>query len=296
MWKLICAALLLIAPAALAQESVRITAVNYPLQYLTQRLVGDAGVVDFPVPAGTDPSFWRPSVADISAIQSSDLIVLNGAGFATWTDRVSLPRARVLNTSRLMKHRYIETETITHSHGDGGTHSHEGIATYTWLDPTFARAQAEAIAAKLTAKGLVPEDVVAARLAALRDELNALDALAAGALAPAAGVPLIATHPRYQYLADRYDLQITALEWEAGTAPDAEELAALEDLVATSGARVLIWEAAPPQAAIDQAAALGLTSVVFEPMAHAPQDGTFLSAFASAIERLASATRQSLDN
>ena len=128
-----------------AQERPLVVTVNYPIQYFASRLVEDDAEVRFPVPEGIDPSFWRPTIADISSIQSADLILLNGAGFATWIDRVSLPRSKTVDTSAEVRDRFISTETITHSHGDGGEHSHEGIASYIWLDPSIAIAQAEAI-------------------------------------------------------------------------------------------------------------------------------------------------------
>lgn len=277
------------AIAAQAQERPRIVAVNYPLHFFAERLAGDAAEVVFPVPEGIDPSFWRPSIPEISMIQSADLILLNGAGFAAWVDRVSLPRARVVNTSAAIEDRFIATESITHSHGDGGEHSHEGTASYIWLDPELAVAQAEAIAAALAARGLVPPDDVATRLDALRSELERLDAEARDALASVQGIPMIATHPRYHYLARRYDLQIASLEWEAGAMPGEEELAELEALVDETGARILIWEAGPPQTAIGKATSLGLESTIFDPIASNGSGVSFVDAFGAAVSDLADA-------
>jgi zinc transport system substrate-binding protein len=279
--------LCLSATAALAQDTPRVVAVNYPLQFFAQTLLGDTAEVTFPVPQGTDPSFWRPKISDISAIQSADLILLNGAGFAAWVDRVSLPRAKVVNTSAAIGDQFIVTESITHSHGDGGEHSHEGLASYVWLDPALAMAQADAIAAAITARGLAPEDAVAERLASLRDALAALEAEAAERLSAVQDVPMIATHPRYQYLARAYGLQIEALEWEAGAAPTTEELGNLRARMEASGARVLIWEAAPPDAALEATAALGLRNVIFPPLAHPDGDMGFLAALRGAVARMA---------
>ena len=282
----------LVTPS-LAQDRPRIVTVNYALQYLAERLTGGEAEVIFPVPAGVDPSFWRPSIADITMIQSADLILLNGAGFATWVDRVSLPRAKTVNTSAKIKDQFISTESITHSHGDGGEHSHEGLASYLWLDPTLAIAQAEAVAAAMASRDLVPASEIYASFAELRSELEKLDASTADALATARGIPMIATHPRYQYLAQRYDLSITSLEWEAGAMPTQEELADLERLVAELDARILIWEAQPPREGIEAADALGLESVVFNPLARASADDSFVEAYASAVSDLSDAVSSS---
>ena len=76
------AALLLSATSVLAEDRPRVVAVNYALQDLAQQLLVEDAEVVFPVPDGVDPSFWRPKISDISAIQSADLTLLNGAGFA----------------------------------------------------------------------------------------------------------------------------------------------------------------------------------------------------------------------
>ena len=285
---------LLVAPAAQAQDTRRVVAVNYPLQYMAEKLLDGAAEVVFPVPPDVDPSFWRPGISDISAVQSADLILLNGAGFATWIDRVSLPRSRLVNTSAAIQDQFIVTQSITHSHGEGGEHSHEGLASYTWLDPRLAIAQAEAIAAAIVARDLAPEDAVAAQLDALRSELTALDANSEKALDGLQDTPMIATHPRYQYLARRYGLTISALEWEAGAMPTDAQLAELAELAAETGAQILLWEAAPPQAAKDAAAALGLANVTFPPLAH-PADMAFPDAIAQAIAALAATKREGND-
>ncbi|WP_147125349.1 metal ABC transporter substrate-binding protein [Shimia ponticola] len=279
----------LAATTGLAQDRPQIATVNYPLQYFAEQLAGDAADVLFPVPEDVDPSFWRPTISDISTIQGADLILLNGAGFATWIDRVSLPRSRVVNTSVAIEDQFIVTKSITHSHGDGGEHSHEGLAAYTWLDPTLASAQAEAVATAIAGKGLVPVEDVAERLIALQADLAALDARTAEALADVGDVAIIATHPRYQYLARRYDLNITSLEWEAGAMPSDAELAELADEAAQTGATVLIWEDTPPDAGFDAVTDLGLRNVVFSPLATANGDADFIASFDAYVTALSDA-------
>lgn len=289
------AMIVLSGTAALAQDRPRVVAVNQALHYFAERLLEDTAEVVFPVPEGVDPSFWRPSIADISMIQSADLILLNGAGFATWIDRVSLPRSRVVNTSAAIEDQFIVTESITHRHGDGGEHSHEGIASYIWLDPMLAIAQAESIAAAVIARDLAIEENVEARLAELRADLTELDAMARDALSGLEGVTMIATHPRYQYFARRYSLNITSLEWDAGAMPSDDQLADLERLSKELDARILIWEAQPPREAIERTEALGLQSIVFETWAGRSAEGSFFEAYGNAVSGLSEAASQSAD-
>jgi len=288
----VLAASLVVSNPALAQDKPRIVAVNYPLEYFAERLLGDEAEVIYPVPEGVDPSFWRPTIADISTIQSADLILLNGAGFATWTSKVSLPHSKLVDTSRGLEDRFIATASITHSHGDGGEHSHEGVASYTWIDLSLAMAQAQAVANAIKARSLADSGVVDERMAELSEELNALDTAARATLEGVTDTVFISTHPRYQYLARAYGLEILALEWDAGAMPDDEDLAELETLSNESGATVLIWEAEPPAAAIDAANSLGLESVVFPPMAVPPSMTTLPESFAASVEALADAAER----
>ena len=249
---------------AFAQDDRPVIAVaNYPLAYFAERLVGDLAEVLFPVPPGTDPSFWRPSIADISAMQAAQVIALNGAGFSDWTTKVSLPRARIIDTSAGFADAYIATETITHSHGEAGTHSHTGTASYTWLDFGLAARQADALAARLIRAMPQSEATILTNLLALNADLAALDAAAKALRAPLAA---IASHPRYQ--------------WQA-----------LEQKISESGATLFIWEATPSDDARARIATLGLTDVVFPPLALAPASGDFISEMTKSITMIA----QSLD-
>ena len=282
----------LLATTAVAEDRPQVVVVNKALEYFAERLLDDSMDVVFPVPEGVDPSFWRPSISDISMVQSADLILLNGAGFATWIDRVSLPRSRVVNTSAAIEDQFIVTESITHSHGDGGEHSHEGLASYVWLDPVLAIAQADAIASAVIARDLGAAQDVEARLDTLRSELTELDAMAQEVLSSVQDVTIVATHPRYQYFARRYGLSVISLEWEAGAMPGDDAISELAQMVEENDARILIWEAEPPVAAIEAAQSLGLQSVVFNPWASQGAAGSFLDAYKAAVSGIAGAMGQ----
>lgn len=267
---------------------------TYPLAYFAQVLGGADVDVLFLVPAGVDPSFWRPAISDIATIQSADVIALNGAGFSTWPTRASLPRSRVVDTSAGFAPRLIQTDVITHSHGDAGEHSHEGTASYTWLDFSLAAEQAEALAGAMARQMPELAAQIDARRADLVVELAVLDARAAQVAAQiaASGAPVITSHPRYQYFGAAYGLEIVALEWDAHDVPDEAQWAQLDALVAQTGAQLFIWEALPNQDARDRMAALGLTDVVFAPLANRPATGRFSALMSDTLNALEAAANR----
>ena len=98
-------------------DKLVIYTVNYPLAYFAERIGGDLVEVVFPAPADKDPAYWSPDADTIAAYQGADLILLNGAGYAKWVDRASLPSSRLVDTGAAFADRLIEMESATtHSH------------------------------------------------------------------------------------------------------------------------------------------------------------------------------------
>lgn len=272
-----------------AAQTLDIQTDSYPVTYFAERIAGPAASVTLPVPADRDPSVWSPSIAAIGAYQSADLILLNGANLAAWTTRATLPRAKIFDTSLAFADQYIATTGVTHSHGPEGEHSHPGTASFTWLDFGLAARQAEAIASELSRRVPASAPAFAGAGEALAADLAALDAEAAAIGAAAAGQPLLASHPRYPYLARAYGFAIESVEWESGETPTEEQLAALDALLATHPAKLMIWEAEPSAEAVAALAQRGVASVVFATAANRPAEGDFLAVMEGNLERLRAA-------
>ena len=82
-------------PSQIARNEKRVVyTVNYPLEYFARRIGGDRVVVEFPAPADIDPAFWNPGAATVVSYQEADLVLLNGATYAKWVAKVSLPPSR----------------------------------------------------------------------------------------------------------------------------------------------------------------------------------------------------------
>ncbi len=275
-----------VATMAHAEDLPKIVTDHYVLEWMTEQLIGDAAQVSVASPEGVDPSFWRPTPSEISLIQQADLIVLNGAEFSKWPSRSSLPRSRVVDTSGSFGDKLIMTEEVTHSHGADGEHSHTGTASYTWLDFELASLQAQNIAKVLSQRFPQQKGSIDASLADLTLSLRNLDDLATKGLEGFGEVEIIATHPRYQYFARAYGLNVSSMEWEAGAMPSQQDWQDLAQVATANKSTLIIWERQPPAEAIAEAQAMGIASVVFEPLATQPKTGDFLSVMAEQIDGL----------
>jgi zinc transport system substrate-binding protein len=266
--------------------------VNEPLTYFAERLGGDLVEVGFPAPAGEDPAYWSPDAETIAAYQGADLILLNGAGYAKWVERASLPASKLVDTTAGVSDRLLELAgTVTHSHGPEGEHEHHGWAFTTWLDPTLALEQARAVATALQTRLPESAEAIDERLAGLESDLTALDARLAAAVEAIGDQPLVFSHPVYQYLIARYGLNGFEIHWEPDVEPDGTMWSELGHLLGHNNATWMIWEAEPLDSTVTALEERGISSVVFDPCANVPTEGdwlTVMQANAATLESIAS--------
>lgn len=239
----------------------------YPTTYVAQRLGGPEVKVVCPLPAGADPAFWQPDSATLQGYQAADLIVLNGAGFERWVAQASLPPSRVVDTAKGFADTFLRLEGgVTHSHGPGATHTHEGIDGHTWFDPLNLKAQAEAVRRALARRLPASAAAVDARYTALAQDLDALDAAFRALGSLPAGQHLYASHPAWNYAARRYGWPMVTWHLDPGEMPSDVDVAAIQARLVEKPSRVMLWEATPlPAIAERLEKELGLTSIALPP-------------------------------
>ncbi len=272
---------------AAGQGELVVYTVNVPLQYFAQRIAGEHADVVFPAPADVDPAFWQPGVEIIAGYQQADLILLNGAGYAKWVDRVSLPRRKLVDTSVAFQEKYIHVDKgVTHSHGPGGDHSHTGTAFTTWLDFSLAAEQAQTIAGAMIRERPEWETDFSRNLAALEADLLDLDKQIEAIVAVNPDQPLMASHPVYQYFQRRYGLNMQSVMWEPDDVPSEAQWIGLERTLREHSARWMIWESEPNPKNIKRLRSMGVESIVFNPAGNRQEEGDFLSVMRQNVNNL----------
>jgi zinc transport system substrate-binding protein len=271
----------------MAEGKLTVYTTNYPLTYFAERIGGDHITVFFPVPSDVDPAFWLPDAVTVRKYQKADLIILNGAGYEKWTRKVSLPMLRMVDTSKTFKDNLIHIETnVTHSHGPGGDHSHGGTAFTTWLDFSQAAAQAEAIYKALSRKMPVLKADFVKNFESLKKDLLALDAQMTALSAKKPGLPLVGSHPIYQYMARRYNLNLKMVMWEPGEDPGKQKWNQFRELVKEHPAEWMIWEGKPLPESAKRLQEMNIRSRIFSPCFSKPEQGDFLSVMQQNIKNM----------
>jgi zinc transport system substrate-binding protein len=252
--------------AAPAGAPLDVVAVNTPLAAFAKLIGGDLVDVTMPVPDDRDPAFWAPRAEDVARMQKAAVIVLNGAGHEKWRASTSLPESRVVDTADRFKSQWIETsEGVTHSHGVEGAHSHKGVAFTTWVDPALAVEQADAIRAAFAKARPDAAATFMANYTTLKTELESIDRELEGAIHNQQSLPIVMSHPVYDYLIRRFALNARTVHWEPEEMPPQEEWDALAALLKEHPARWMVWEDTPSDAIRAKLLEHGVECVVFRP-------------------------------
>lgn len=280
------------------EKSNRIVAVSYPLQFLTQRIVGDSRVVEFPA-AGIDPQNWQPTREAIAQMQSADMIVANGTGatYAHWLMKVALAESKICNTaSRGMSLRdfiAVNDVSIVHTHGPEGEHSHQTMVARPWLDPTIAKKQATYIAEQL--KRIYPDstDIFETNLKTLVDDLDSLVTQMEAIKSNHPATVVLAT-PRLKFFTRASGVPDRHLVWLDPPSPEAAR-SDLEKLLSDpvfvdSKPDLILFDNRLPNAEIQQLLTTHqLVGLPINLIDQVPESGDYLSAMRSNIERFSAA-------
>ena len=270
-------------------EALTVATVNYPLAYFAERILGDAGSVSFPAPADIDPAYWSPEPAVISEYQQADLIILNGAGYARWIANASLPQSRFVDTTAAVSDQLIQIEnTVTHTHGPQGDHSHGETAFTTWLDLDIAVAQAQATTEAMILARPDLEAGLRQGFAELERDLEALNDRLKEITAGLSDRPVLFSHPVYQYFERRYDLDGFSIHWEPDVVPDEAQWRQLQSILRRHPAKLMIWEGEPLDETRRRLSDMGVDSVVFSPGGNRPPQGDWLDVIEGGIASLSS--------
>jgi len=264
---------------------------NYPLYFFASRIVnGIDGAPEIVLPIiGGDPAFWLPDAEQIQLLQSADVIALNGAGAESWLNLMTVDRRRLLDTSAYIENQLIPLEdTVKHQHGPEGAHSHQDMASNTWLDPHLAIAQAQALTDALSELAPTGESQFRDNMAKLEQELRKLDARLAQVFAKLDGRPVLFSHPVYQYLQHRYGINGESMHWEPDEDLSSPDWIELQQILASHPATIMIWEDQPLDDTEKILANAGIQSIPFRTGVNRPDEGDYFSLMRANAERLSS--------
>ncbi len=183
------------------------------------------------LPVGADPHAYEPRPQDMAALSDADVVLVNGLGFEATLKPLLENAGNVIVASE-----GIEALPLAE---EGG-----GLDPHVWQDPNNVIVWARNIRDAFAKADPSHADEYKTNADAYIKELTALDAWIKeqAAQIPEANRKLVTDHEDFNYFAARYGFeQVGAVipSVSTGSAPSAQELAALEDAIRAGGVKAV---------------------------------------------------------
>ncbi|WP_369252478.1 metal ABC transporter substrate-binding protein [Geodermatophilus amargosae] len=258
---------------AAAADGVSVEAAFYPLQWTAEQVGGDRVDVASLTPPGAEPHDLELTPQDVASLSDADLVVyLQGfqpalddavveAGDAAW----DAGEAADLSLTTAEEHAH---ESEEHEGEEEHAEGEEVVDPHFWLDPTRLADVGDALADRLAEIDPDGAGTFRDNAAALRADLEALDAEMAQGLADCAVPTLVTGHDAFGYLAERYGLDVVGIN---GLSPSSEpspaQLAEISSLVRERGVTTVYTETlVDPAVAETVAREAGVQTAVLDPI------------------------------
>ena len=269
----------------------------YPLQYVAQRVAGDAFEVENLTQPGGEPHDLELGVAQTAALSDAALLVyVDSLQPAVDKAAEEVSGTGVLDAAPVVDLVPFEDEhSADEGDDDHSGHDHGELDPHFWHDPLRMADLGDAVADRLAEIDPARADSFEERAAELRSDLEALDGEYSTGLADCETRTVVTNHDAFGYL-EGYDLELASIN---GISPDAEPtpaaLAELQDLIEETGITTVFSETlVSPQAAEVLASDAGVDTAVLdtvEGLTDDTADEDYLSLMRSNLATLQEANR-----
>ena len=278
------AALLLSATAACAQPAsgfsdgrLDVVTAFYPLQFLAERVGGDAVRVTQLTKPGAEPHDVELNPRQVGKVSTAGLVV-HLSGFQPAVDQAVGLEAqdRAFDAGAAVDLLPAEEHEDEHQPGEEEhAEAGEGADPHVWLDPVRYATIAGKLAERLGQADPAHAADYASRAATLRTDLDRLNGEYAKALSTCARREIVTSHAAFHYLADRYALTevgITGISPEAEPSP--QRLADVAEEARATGTTTIFFETlVSPKVAETIAREVGAATAVLDPIEGVTEPG-----------------------
>ncbi|MEV5768597.1 metal ABC transporter substrate-binding protein [Micromonospora sp. NPDC052213] len=282
-------------------QRVDVVAAFYPLQFLAERIGGDAVKVTNLAKPGAEPHDLELNPGQVGDVSQAELVVYL-KGFQPNVDEAVEQNAgeRAFDVATVQPLRDAAADGHDHDHGHEGEatgepHAEEeggGKDPHLWLDPTRLATVGDKLAERLGKADPEHAADYTARAATLRTELAKLDADFTAGLKTCQRREIVVSHTAFGYLTERYQLEqigITGLSPE--NEPSPQRLAEVIEEAQKHKATTIFFETlVSPKVAQTIADQVGAKTAVLDPLEGLSTDGgDYLSVMRTNLQTLRTA-------
>ncbi|MEU7922894.1 metal ABC transporter substrate-binding protein [Micromonospora zamorensis] len=275
-------------------QRVDVVAAFYPLQFLAERIGGDAVRVTNLAKPGAEPHDLELNPSQVGQVSDAELIVYL-KGFQPAVDDAVAQNGgdRAFDVTSVQP--LLDATAGGHDHEgeEGHTEESGGKDPHVWLDPTRLAGIGDQLAQRLGKADAAHAADYTARAAALRADLTTLDGEFKQGLATCQRREIVTSHAAFGYLADRYQLDQVGI---TGLSPDVEpspqRLAHVIEEAKEHQATTIFFETlVSPKVAETIAGQVGAKTAVLDPIEGlaAGSNGDYLSVMRTNLQTLQTA-------
>jgi zinc/manganese transport system substrate-binding protein len=222
---------MLIGGHAQADSTIRIVAAESVYGDIARQIAGDrAAVASIISNPDQDPHLFETTPRIARALADADIVVLNGAGYDPWAEKLLEAAPRPKRTAITV------ADLVNRKAGDN---------PHLWYDPPTAPALAKAVADALARADPAHAAEFASRLDKFLTSLVPIQEKIAAIRAKYAGAPVTATEPVFGYMAAALGLDMRNERFQLSvmndTEPSARDVAAFEDDLRARKVKVLFF-------------------------------------------------------
>ncbi|WP_446210949.1 metal ABC transporter substrate-binding protein [Micromonospora sp. IBSANI012] len=276
-------------------QRVDVVAAFYPLQFLAERIGGDAVAVSNLAKPGAEPHDLELNPRQVGQVSEAELVVYL-KGFQPNVDEAVDQNAadRAFDVATVQP--LLTAAAGGHEHEGEAGHAEEssgGLDPHLWLDPTRLATVGDQLAERLGRADPERAADYTARASTLRGELEQLDAEFAAGLKTCQRREIVVSHTAFGYLTERYQLEqvgITGLTPD--TEPSPQRLAEVAAEAREHRATTIFFETlVSPKVAETIAAEVGAKTAVLDPIEGLSTDsgGDYLSVMRTNLQALRTA-------
>ncbi len=239
-------------------SQIKVTASFYPLSYFTAEIGKEKVAVTNLTPAGAEPHDFEPNTQDIVKIEESQILILNGAGFEPWADKITPD----------LENKQVRVLKVA-----------EGLATlendpHVWLDPQLVKQATAIITNALIDIDPQNSSFYETNNKVISEKLDSLDQSFKEGLANCQKDFFVTAHNAFGYIARSYGIKQIPI---SGLSPDEEpspaELGEITKFAKENNIKYIFFETlVSPRLAKTVATEIGAQTLVLNPLEGLTQD------------------------
>jgi len=226
-------------------SKVRVVTSFYPLYFFTSEIAGEMADISNLIPSGAEPHGYEPTARDMTLIEDSDLLVLNGGGLEGWGENI-INNLNKDKTKIIVAGEGLTTKTMEEDEHEEHTeevHHHDGIDPHIWLSPMLAKQMVDKIEFGLSEVDPSNSSYYKSNAEILKNKLIVLDEEFKEGLATCLDKNIITSHAAFAYLASAYGLnQIPIAGLSSEEEPSSKEMAEIVKFAKENNVKYIFFE------------------------------------------------------